>query len=69
MEEYAIYRLNLRDLDEEGCRRLARIETRGDKEVGSRAAGPTGHPLRVISCIVSSIIIYYPISIISHIFS
>jgi hypothetical protein len=38
MEEYAICRLNLRDLDEEGCRRLTRIETRGDKEVGGRAA-------------------------------
>jgi hypothetical protein len=38
MEEYAIYRLNLRDLDEEGCRRLTRIETRGDKEVGGWAA-------------------------------
>jgi hypothetical protein len=74
MEEYAICRLNLWDLDEEGCRRLARIETRGTRRwVAGRPqawpAGPTGHPLGVISCVVSSIIIYYPISIISHIFS
>jgi hypothetical protein len=32
-----ICRLNLWDLDEEGCRRLARIETRGNKEVGGKA--------------------------------
>jgi hypothetical protein len=73
MEEYVICQLNLWDLDEEGCRRLTRIETRGIRRwVAGRAqawsAGPTGHPLGVISCAVSSIIIYYPISIISHIF-
>jgi hypothetical protein len=38
VEEYTICRLNLRDLDEEGCRRLTRIETREDKEVGGWVA-------------------------------
>jgi hypothetical protein len=38
MEEYAVYPLNLWNLDAEGCRRLARIEMRGDKEVGGRVA-------------------------------
>jgi hypothetical protein len=47
MEEYAICQLNLWDLDEEGCRRLARIETRREKEVGGRAAiGLAGWPHR-----------------------
>jgi hypothetical protein len=47
MEEYAICRLNLLDLDEEGCRRLVRIEMRGDKEVGGReATGLAGRPHR-----------------------
>jgi hypothetical protein len=59
---------------EEGCRKLARIETRGGtrrrvaRQPQAWPAGPIGHPLGVISCVVSSIIIYYPISIISHIF-
>jgi hypothetical protein len=48
MEEYAICQLNLRDLDDEGCRRLARIETRGDKEVGGVAAtGLASQPHRL----------------------
>jgi hypothetical protein len=47
MEEYVICQLNLWDLDEKGCRRLTRIETRGDKEVGGReATGLAGRPHR-----------------------
>jgi hypothetical protein len=48
MEEYEICQLNLWDLDEEGCRRLARIKTRVDKEVGGRAATGLGMAPQVI---------------------
>jgi hypothetical protein len=74
MEEYAICRLNLRDLDEEGYRRPTRIETRGDKEVGGRAAtGLAGRPHRSSpqGDLMRGVFYYYYylISIISHIFS